>query len=55
MASWLELICNIIGYGGFVILASRHPRCLSDDAAHGHEGDGAGGGPSLGRRDYLAP
>ncbi|XUM21245.1 hypothetical protein ACRAVF_28400 [Bradyrhizobium oligotrophicum S58] len=25
MASWLELLFNIIGYGGFVVLASHHP------------------------------
>jgi len=24
MASWLELLFNIIGYGGFVVLASCH-------------------------------
>ena len=24
MASWLELLFNIIGYGGFVVIASRH-------------------------------
>ncbi|WP_157681685.1 hypothetical protein [Bradyrhizobium sp. ORS 285] len=24
MASWLELLFNIIGYGGFVLVASRH-------------------------------
>ncbi|MGY3452562.1 hypothetical protein [Bradyrhizobium sp. USDA 4353] len=24
MASWLELLFNIIGYGGFVLIASRH-------------------------------
>jgi hypothetical protein len=32
MASWLELICNVIGYGGFVVLASHHPRWLCDEA-----------------------
>ncbi|MDU6374820.1 MAG: hypothetical protein E6575_12110 [Bradyrhizobium sp.] len=25
MASWLELLFNIIGYGGFVVIASCHP------------------------------
>jgi hypothetical protein len=25
MASWLELLLNIIGYGGFVALATWHP------------------------------
>ncbi|WP_315755537.1 MULTISPECIES: hypothetical protein [unclassified Bradyrhizobium] len=25
MASWLELLFNIIGYGGFVALAFLHP------------------------------
>ncbi len=24
MATWLELIFNILGYGGFVVLASCH-------------------------------
>nr|WP_256374558.1 hypothetical protein [Bradyrhizobium sp. ORS 278] len=24
MASWFELLVNIIGYGGFVVIASRH-------------------------------
>jgi hypothetical protein len=24
MSSWLELILNVIGYGGFMVLASRH-------------------------------
>lgn len=31
MCSWLELLFNVIGYGGFVVLASRQP----DDAAAG--------------------
>jgi len=30
MASWLELLLNIIGYGGFVILATWHPRDVED-------------------------
>jgi hypothetical protein len=42
MASWLELLFNIIGYGGFVVLASCHdclacvhasPESGTDDAA----------------------
>lgn len=39
MASWLELVCNIIAYGGFVVLASHHPRCLSDGTARGLDGE----------------
>jgi hypothetical protein len=31
MASWLELLLNIIGYGGFVILATWHPRSHVED------------------------
>jgi len=31
MASWLELLLNIIGYGGFVILATWHPRSHAED------------------------
>ncbi|MGJ5035282.1 MULTISPECIES: hypothetical protein [unclassified Bradyrhizobium] len=33
MASWLELLFNIIGYGGFVVLASCHPRTEAAGAA----------------------
>jgi hypothetical protein len=37
MESWLELLFNILGYGGFVVLASRHhgPEIM----ATGSEGD----------------
>ncbi len=31
MASWLELVLNIIGYGGFVVLATWHPRPHVED------------------------
>jgi hypothetical protein len=32
MSSWLELLLNIIGYGGFVVVASRrHPDDASQD------------------------
>jgi hypothetical protein len=31
MASWLELVFNIIGYGGFVMVASLHRPLISDD------------------------
>ena len=34
MASWLELLLNIIGYGGFVVLATWHPRSRAEDPAH---------------------
>ena len=34
MASWLELLLNIIGYGGFVILATWHPRSDVEDPSH---------------------
>jgi hypothetical protein len=34
MASWLELLLNIIGYGGFVILATWHPRSGTEDPSH---------------------
>ena len=33
MASWLELLLNIIGYGGFITVASLH-RPLSEDSSH---------------------
>jgi hypothetical protein len=32
MSSWLELVLNIIGYGGFVVLASWHRAPPVDDA-----------------------
>lgn len=54
MASWLELICNIVAYGGFVVLASHHPRCLSDGAARGLDGPDSENHPPLARRDYVA-
>ena len=31
MASWLELLLNIIGYGGFVVLARWHPASHAED------------------------
>ena len=31
MASWLELLLNVIGYGGFVVLATWHPRSHAGD------------------------
>jgi hypothetical protein len=31
MASWLELLLNIIGYGGFVVLATWHPHSRAAD------------------------
>jgi hypothetical protein len=34
MSSWLELVLNIIGYGGFVLLASWHRPPPVDDAKH---------------------
>jgi hypothetical protein len=39
MASWLELLLNIIGYGGFVVLATWHPRSHVDDPSHEVGGD----------------
>ncbi|MGJ5179737.1 hypothetical protein ACQR16_16775 [Bradyrhizobium oligotrophicum] len=33
MASWLELLFNIIGYGGFVVIASHHSGSDSVSAA----------------------
>jgi hypothetical protein len=32
MASWLELLLNVIGYGGFVVLATWHPRSHAEDS-----------------------
>ncbi|NPV21185.1 hypothetical protein [Bradyrhizobium aeschynomenes] len=46
MASWLELLFNIIGYGGFVVIASRHHAPESVDLRERHgdvpgvDGDG---------------
>lgn len=31
MASWLELLLNVIGYGGFVVLAIWHPSSHVED------------------------
>ncbi|WP_315778989.1 MULTISPECIES: hypothetical protein [unclassified Bradyrhizobium] len=36
MASWLELLFNIIGYGGFVVIASRHHAPASVDVRERH-------------------
>lgn len=33
MASWFELFLNIIGYGGFIVMASSHRPQTVDDAA----------------------
>lgn len=33
MSSWLELLLNIVGYGGFIVIASRHHAHTSDDAS----------------------
>lgn len=33
MPSWLELVLNIIGYGGFVVIASRHWPQRADGAS----------------------
>jgi hypothetical protein len=43
MASWLELILNIIGYGGFITVASLHRPSLSEDSSLeiGNESHGA--------------
>jgi hypothetical protein len=43
MASWLELILNIVGYGGFVVLASRHRGSSTPGASH-EIGDGSSSG-----------
>jgi len=45
MASWLELVLNIIGYGGFVVIASCHhgPEAVST-ASDGLSGDAVGPG-----------
>jgi hypothetical protein len=40
MASWLELVLNIIGYGGFVVVASLHRPLISND--QNRIGDDAG-------------
>jgi hypothetical protein len=34
MASWLELVLNIIGYGGFIAVASLHRPAVAQDSAH---------------------
>jgi len=34
MASWLELVLNIIGYGGFVVLATWHPSSSGERTSH---------------------
>jgi hypothetical protein len=34
MASWLELFLNIVGYGGFVVLASLHRPSIAEDSSH---------------------
>jgi hypothetical protein len=34
MVSWLELLLNIVGYGGFVVLATWHPRSRVEDPSH---------------------
>ncbi|WP_284416193.1 MULTISPECIES: hypothetical protein [unclassified Bradyrhizobium] len=41
MASWLELLFNIIGYGGFVVIASRHHGPDVVSAAREPHGDGS--------------
>jgi hypothetical protein len=41
MASWLELLFNIIGYGGFVVIASRHHAPEAVDVRERHS-DAAG-------------
>ncbi|MGJ4996420.1 hypothetical protein ACQR0Z_18505 [Bradyrhizobium sp. HKCCYLS3077] len=45
MASWLELFFNILGYGGFVAIASLHH---GSDDAQGAPGLRAGEPPRLG-------
>ena len=42
MASWLELILNIIGYGGFVAVASLHRPSLSEGPSRGISDDPQG-------------
>lgn len=47
MESWLELLFNLIGYGGFVVIASRHrgPEMMatgSDGGAHDAQDPGSG-------------
>jgi hypothetical protein len=34
MASWLELVLNIIGYGGFIAVASLHRPPVAENSAH---------------------
>ncbi|WP_283806106.1 hypothetical protein [Bradyrhizobium sp. ORS 375] len=41
MASWFELLVNIIGYGGFVVIASRHHAGGADATADVHGDDAA--------------
>jgi hypothetical protein len=41
MASWLELFLNIIGYGGFIAVASLHrPAAAEDSAPRVHDDSG---------------
>jgi hypothetical protein len=35
MSSWMELFLNLIGYGGFVLVASRHRAGCDDDEFDG--------------------
>ena len=42
MASWLELFLNIIGYGGFIAVASLHRPAVAEESAprvHDDSGD----------------
>ena len=34
MASWLDLLLNIVGYGGFVVLATWHPSSSGEHPSH---------------------
>jgi hypothetical protein len=42
MASWLELFLNIVGYGGFVVLASLHRPSISEDSSRETRDDSQG-------------
>ena len=33
MATWLELLLNLIGYGGFIAMASLHRPAAVDESA----------------------
>lgn len=39
MASWFELFLNIIGYGGFIVMASSHRPQTSGDGPCDISGD----------------